>query len=282
VKRARACSRSWQGDSRPEEVELESLEIARARIRNGEWTGPTAGLAPGFVQANLVVLPRDLADGFQAFCDRNPQALPLLDRTQPGSPVPDRVAPTADVRTDLPRYRLYRAGELVEEMTDIVTLWHADSVAFLIGCSFTFDTVLQVAGIPLRHLEAGHNVPMYRTGRMTDPAGVFSGPLVASMRPIPEEDVKRVVELTRGLPHAHGAPIQIGNPEALGINDLGAPDFGRAIELLPGEVPVFWACGVTAQAAAIDARIPRMITHAPGHMLITDLCVEETATEPRN
>ena len=252
------------------------------RIRSGEWTGPTAGLAPGFVQANLVVLPHNLADDFDTFCERNPQALPLLDRTQPGSPVPERVAPTADVRTDLPRYHLYRAGQLVEEVTDIVTLWHADSVAFLIGCSFTFDTVLRDARIPIRHLESAGNVPMYRTNRGTNPAGPFNGPLVVSMRPIPEEDLERVIELTGGLPLAHGAPIQIGNPEALGIDDLGAPDFGCATELRPGEVPVFWACGVTALAAAVDAGVSRMITHAPGHMLITDLPVEKIVTSSQS
>jgi uncharacterized protein YcsI (UPF0317 family) len=257
---------------RPEEL---TAREARALIRAGEWTGPTTGLAPGYVQANLVVLPGDFAPDFGRFCRGNPRALPLLDVTEPGSPTPARIAPGSDVRLDLPRYRVYREGRMNEEPTDIVTLWRADFVAFLIGCSFTFDALLRANGVAVRHLELGRNVPMYVTDRETEPAGRFSGPLVVSMRPIRRDDVDRVVELTRGLPLAHGEPILIGSPEALGIEDLKRPDYGDAVPVRDDEVPAFWACGVTAQAAAERSRVPLMITHAPGHMFITDLTFQD-------
>lgn len=243
---------------------------ARDRIRAGDWTGPTTDLAPGYVQANLVVLPGVLSADFETYCRVNPRALPLLEMTEPGSPVPARLAPSADLRTDLPRYRVYRDGALREEATDIVTLWHADFVAFLIGCSFTFDSVLQASGIAVRHLDLGCNVPMYVTNEMTQSSGAFSGPLVVSMRPIREEDVDRTVELTRSMPSSHGEPIEIGSPSQLGIDDLRRPDFGDPVTINDGEVPVFWPCGVTAQASAAHCKIPLMITHAPGHMFITD------------
>jgi len=246
----------------------------RGRIRAGAWTGPTAGLAPGYVQANLVILPQEHADDFEGYCRANPAALPLLERTEPGSPVPHRHAPGADLRTDLPRYRLYRAGRLIEEPTDVVTLWRSDYVAFLTGCSFSFDSLLRAEGVPLPHLEPGRNVPMYRTHRMTVRCGPFSGPLVVSLRMIPQHAASRVVELTSRLPAAHGAPIQIGVPESLGIGDLARPDYGDPPIVKPGAVPAFWPCGVTAQAAAVDSEIPTMITHAPGHMFITDRRVE--------
>ena len=252
---------------------------ARALIRAGDWTGPTAGLAPGFVQANLVILSEDLAADFERFCRANPCVFPLLDITEVGSPVPKRVAPDADLRLDLPRYRVYRNGKLDEEVTDIMTLWHADFVAFLLGCSFTFDAVLQAHGISVRHAELGCNVPMYVTNRATVPAGAFSGPLVVSMRPIPRSAVDRVVQLTRALPEFHGEPIHIGSPEELGIEDLQSPSYGDAVPIHDGEVPAFWACGVTAQAAAEHSRVPLMITHAPGHMFITDL--KGTCRSPR-
>jgi len=282
--------------SRPSD---ESAHEARARIRGGEWTGPTAGLAPGYVQANLVVVPGDLASDFERFCRVNPRALPLLDVTDPGSPTPMRIAPEADLRLDLPRYRVYRNGKLDEEVTDIMTLWHADFVAFLIGCSFTFDAVLQANGISVRHVELGCNVPMYVTNQATTPAGAFSSPLVVSMRPIRRDDVERVVGLTRvarvslGEPPAfgspydaevmhsespfHGEPIQVDSPETLGIQDLRHPEYGDPVPIRDDEVPVFWACGVTAQAAAKHSRVPLMITHAPGHMFITDLTIDRNA-----
>ncbi|RME82753.1 MAG: putative hydro-lyase [Caldilineae bacterium] len=257
---------------------FENGREAREAIREGRWTGPTAGLAPGYTQANLVILPEKLAFDFLRFCIRNPKPCPLLDVTSPGSPHPDRSwAADADLRTDLPRYRLYRDGQLVAELSNLLDLWREDLVAFLLGCSFTFERALQSAGLPVRHLACGCNVPMYRTNRLTRAAGPFHGPLVVSMRPIPAAQVAQAVQITARYPAVHGAPVHIGEPEALGIADLGRPDYGDPVPIEPGEVPVFWACGVTPQAVALAARIPYMITHAPGHMFITDRLDEHLA-----
>jgi len=254
-------------------TQLSGIE-ARALIRSGEWEGPTVGLAPGFVQANLVILPSKWADGFEHFCRLNPRPLPLLERTAPGSSVPRSLAPAADLRTDLPKYHIFEAGEFVQEVMDLQEKWQEDWVAFLLGCSFTFDVVLAEAGIPIRHLAQGCNVPMYDTNRALEPHGPFSGNLVVSMRPIPYYDVDRVVQLTRPLALAHGEPIHIGSPEELGIVNLGLPEYGDAVQIRDDEVPVFWACGVTAQQVARTSRIPFMMIHAPGHMFITDLKIE--------
>ena len=249
----------------------------RERIRRGEWVRPTAGCAAGYVQANLVVLPRELAYNFLLFTHRNPRPCPLLEVTDPGSPEPVRVAPGADLRTDLPKYRVYRHGVLAEEVTDLLPLWRDDLVAFLLGCSFTFEAALLKAEVPVRHLEEGCNVPMYITNRPCAPAGLFEGPLVVSMRPIPPEKVARAAAVTARFPAVHGAPVHVGMPEALGIWDLGRPDFGDPVTIRPGEVPVFWACGVTPQAVAMAVKPPLMITHAPGHMFVTDLRDEALA-----
>jgi uncharacterized protein YcsI (UPF0317 family) len=248
-----------------------SASALRKRIRAGEFTGPTPGLAPGHVQANLVVVPRALAFDFLLFCQRNPKPCPLLDVTEPGSPVPALVAPDADLRTDVPRYRVFRDGRLIGEPTDVVKLWQPDWVAFLLGCSFTFETALLDAGLPVRHIEAGCNVPMYRTGVPCRSAGAFEGPLVVSMRPMTPAQAIRAVQVCARFPRAHGTPVHVGDPAALGIGDLGRPDFGDPVEIRPGEVPVFWACGVTPQAAIMNARPPLCVTHSPGHMFITDL-----------
>ena len=233
------------------------------------------GVAPGVVQANLVVLPINYADDFERFCRLNPRPLPLLERAAPGSFVPRSCAPTADLRTDLPKYHIFEAGELAQEVTDLQGVWQDDWVAFLLGCSFTFDVVLSEAGIPIRHLEQACNVPMYDTNRVLKPFGPFTGKLVVSMRPIPRHDVDRVVQLTRPLALAHGEPIQIGSPHELGVSDLDFPEYGGAVQVRDDEVPVFWACGVTAQQVARASMIPLMVTHAPGHMFITDLKLED-------
>src|SRR5947209_3713228 len=243
----------------------------RTRARRGELTGSTAGLALGHVQANLVLVPRDLAFDFLLFCQRNPKPCPLLDVTEPGSPEPRLVAPGADLRTDLPRYRVYRHGELVEEPTDLRAWWRDDLVAFLLGCSFTFENALQQAGVPLRHLEQGCNVPMYRTNLACRPAGVFRGPMVVSMRPLTPAQAVTATRVCARFPRAHGVPVHFGDPAAIGIADVGRPDFGDPVEIRPGEVPVFWACGVTPQAVVMQARPPLVITHKPGHMFVTDL-----------
>jgi uncharacterized protein YcsI (UPF0317 family) len=253
----------------------------RRHASAGELTGPTPGMALGYVQANLVVVPRDLAFDFFLFCQRNPKPCPLLDVTEPGSPEPRLVAPGADLRTDVPRYRVYRHGELVEEPTDLRGWWREDLVGFLLGCSFTFESALLQASVPVRHLEACCNVPMFRTTRMCRPAGVFRGPLVVSMRPMTPEQAIRAVQVCARFPRAHGVPVHFGDPAALGIRDLDRPDFGERVEIRAGEVPVFWACGVTPQAVAMEVRPPLLITHKPGHMLVTDLRDSDLEGEDR-
>jgi uncharacterized protein YcsI (UPF0317 family) len=256
-----------------EELNLQAAtpREVRAWIREGRWQKPTAGLCPGYAQANLVVLPKAFAYDFLLFCQRNPKPCPLLEVTDPGVYEPRQIASEADLRTDLPKYRVYREGQLEAEPTDIRAWWREDLVAFLLGCSFTFEAALLRAGIPVRHLEEGKNVPMYVTNRSCVSAGIFQGPLVVSMRPIPAPLVAQTVQITARYPSAHGAPIHIGAPEALGIDNLSQPDFGDPVTLREGEVPVFWACGVTPQAVALQTKPPLMITHAPGHMFLTDL-----------
>ena len=248
-------------------------------IRSGEWDGPTASLAPGFVQANLIVLPEACAADFEAFCCLNAQAFPILEITEPGSPFPHRTVPGSDLRSDVPRYRIYRDGCLIDEVGDLLQCWPPDAVAFLTGCSFTFDALLIAEGIPVRHIELARNVPMFVTQRCTQPAGVFAGQLVVSMRPIRRADLDRVIDLTRSVPQAHGAPIHVGDPTALGIRNLDRPDAGDPVPIQVDEIPCFWACGVTGQAAAEGKPIPWMIAHAPGHMFITDLTLEELLAE---
>jgi uncharacterized protein YcsI (UPF0317 family) len=243
----------------------------RAEIRSGKLSGVTAGLARGFVQANLAVLPREQAYDFLLFCQRNPRPCPLLEVTDPGGVEPAGVAPGADLRTDIPRYRIYRDGRLVDEVTDATPYWRQDLVAFLLGCSFTFEWALLDAGIPLWHIEHGMNVAMWRTATECRPAGVFHGPMVVSMRPIRGGDLAKAITVSARFPGAHGAPVHIGDPAALGIRDLACPDWGDPQPIGPGEVPVFWACGVTPQAVALASRPPFMITHSPGHMFITDM-----------
>jgi uncharacterized protein YcsI (UPF0317 family) len=253
----------------------------RGLIRAGGWRRPTASLAPGYAQANLVIVPKEDAPELEQFCRRNPRPCPLLEVTEPGSAQPHFLAPGADLRTDLPRYRLYRRGELAERLTAISDLWRDDLVAFLLGCSFTFESALVAAGIPVRHLEQGCNVPMYLTTVACQPAGRLQGPLVVSMRPIPGHLVAEAIRLTERFPAVHGAPVHAGDPAALGIPDLAAPDFGDSVTVREGEVPVFWGCGVTLLEAARRAGLPFMITHEPGHMLITDRLDKELAEARR-
>lgn len=243
----------------------------RAMIRTGEITGQTSGMCDGYAQANLAILPKDLAFDFLLFTQRNKKPCPVLDVTEAGSPVPRLTAPGADIRTDIPRYRIYRKGELTDEVTDISSFWRDDLVAFLLGCSFSFEAPMIEAGLEVRHITDHHNVPMYKTNIECVPAGVFHGPMVVSMRPMKPADAIRAVQITTRMPFVHGAPIHIGDPEAIGIHDIDKPDFGEPSEIRPGEVSVFWACGVTPQAVAMAVRPEFMITHAPGHMFITDI-----------
>ncbi len=243
----------------------------RAMIRTGEITRQTSGMCDGYAQANLAILPKDLAFDFLLFTQRNKKPCPVLDVTEAGSPVPRLTAPGADIRTDIPRYRIYRKGELTDEVTDISSFWRDDLVAFLLGCSFSFEAPMIEAGLEVRHITDHHNVPMYKTNIECVPAGVFHGPMVVSMRPMKPADAIRAVQITTRMPFVHGAPIHIGDPEAIGIHDIDKPDFGEPSEIRPGEVPVFWACGVTPQAVAMAVKPEFMITHAPGHMFITDI-----------
>lgn len=258
----------WDGESALTTTTADPAE-ARRRFREGLIT-PTAGWAPGFTQANTIIVPRDYAYETLLFAQRNPKPCPVLDVSDAGSPRTE-LAPDADLRTDFPYYRIWRDGSLVEETADITGHWRDDLVTFLIGCSFTFETPLIAAGIEVRHITAGTNVPMYRTNRPCRPAGRLHGPLVVTMRPIPADQVAEAVTISGRFPSVHGAPVHVGDPEGLGITDLAAPDFGDPVEIRPGEVPVFWACGVTPQAAIMASRPPFAITHAPGHMFITDV-----------
>lgn len=242
--------------------------VARSGFRRGRME-PTTAWCRGYTQANLVVLPREWAWDMLLFAQRNPEACPVLDVTEPGASE-TALAPGSDLRSDLPGYRVWRDGELVGEPTDITDLWCEDLVAFLIGCSFTFEAALIEAGVPLRHLEQGRNVSMYRTNRACRSAGRLHGELVVSMRPVPAALVATAVQTTARMPAVHGAPVHVGSPAALGIADLSRPDFGDPVQAHENDVPVFWACGVTPQAALMRSRPPFAITHAPGHMFITD------------
>ncbi len=246
-------------------------ERERLRIRTGSFTGPTSGLAPGNVQANLVILPKSYAHDFLRFAQANPKPCPVLAVSEPGDPTFPTLGANLDMRTDLPRYRVWRDGELVSEPTGISDVWRDDLVGFAIGCSFSFEEALIEDGIEVRHIACGCNVPMYRTNIPCVPAGVFHGPLVVSMRPLKPADAIRAVQITSRFPSVHGAPVHLGLPHLIGIADLGRPEYGDPVPVHPDELPVFWACGVTPQAVIAQARPSFCITHAPGSMLITDL-----------
>lgn len=278
----------------------------RDLCRQGLFDRPTSGAAMGYAQVNLVILPAEAAGEFEEFCRLNPRPCPLLEVTDAGTYVPTRMAPDADVRTDLPRYRVYRHGVCAARVTDVLAFCKENPPesplgkggrgvggsplnvapfplgkgergmrAFLIGCSFTFETALLSAGIPVRHIEEGRNVPMFRTNVACKAAGRFSGPLVVSMRPMTPEQADRAAAITAGFPAVHGAPVHIGDPAQLGIVDLHRPDHGDAVTIHAGEVPVFWACGVTPMEAILRADLELAITHEPGHMLVTDLRDED-------
>jgi uncharacterized protein YcsI (UPF0317 family) len=251
---------------------------ARHRFRAGALAAHTSGLADDLVQANLVVLPRDWAADFLLFCQRNPRPCPVLAVGDAGSPALPTLAADLDLRTDLPRYRVWRHGELVEECADVRALWRDDLVSFAIGCSFSFEWAMRAEGIPIRHVALGRNVPMYRTNVATQEAGPFGGPMVMSMRPMTAAHAIRAVQITSRFPAVHGAPVHLGDPAQVGIADLSAPDYGDPVPVHAGEIPVFWACGVTPQAALKRARPPLCITHAPGAMLITDLLNHQLAS----
>jgi uncharacterized protein YcsI (UPF0317 family) len=253
--------------------EISSREL-RKLIRKGEWTVPTSGAAQGYVQANLVMLPQNEAFNFLLFCVRNPRPCPILDVLEPGQVEP-AIAPGADLRTDLPRYRIFENGELKNEVEEVSDVFIDEMVSFLLGCSFSFENALLAAGLPVRNLAEGKNVSMYITDVACKPAGPFSAPLVVTMRPMTPKQAVRAVQVTTRFHLTHGAPIHMGSPEEIGIKDLNHPDFGDAVTIQSGEIPVFWACGVTSQLAATSVPLFRVITHAPGHMFVSDLKDED-------
>jgi uncharacterized protein YcsI (UPF0317 family) len=243
----------------------------REYIRSGALSSSTQGMCSGYAQANLVILPKKEAFDFLLFCQRNPKPCPLLDVTEVGNPIPLVAGKTADIRFDVPGYRVYKKGELIAEVSDLKKYWKSDSVAFLLGCSFSFEGPLLDDGLEIRHITDKHNVPMYKTNIECSPAGIFHGPMVVSMRPMKASDAIRAIQITSRMPFVHGAPIHIGDPKEIGIKDLSKPDFGDPSKIKEGEIPVFWACGVTPQAIAMEAKPDLMITHVPGHMFITDI-----------
>lgn len=242
----------------------------RAAIRRGEIDFPTAGMCAGYAQANLVILPPEYAADFEEYTRLNPFPCPVLEIVK-GSPLTHAMGEGASLVTDIPRYRVYENGVFTKELTDASAYWKEGYVGFLIGCSFSFEEALLAAGIPVRHIEQGCNVPMFKTNIATKKAGPFEGPMVCSMRPMTPEQARRAYEITAAMPNVHGAPVQIGHPEAIGVADVMKPDYGDPVEIREGEIPVFWPCGVTPQAAVENAKPPIVITHAPGHMFITDI-----------
>ena len=260
--------------------DLKSASAAdvRAAIRSGAYAGHTAGLAPGKLQCNLAILPEAYALDFLRFCQRNPKPCPLVGVSDTGDPSLPTLGHDIDIRTDVSKYRVFRDGVFVEEVTDISDHWRDDLVTVALGCSFTFENALIRHGIPVRHIESGRNVPMYRSSIRLADAGIFGGTMVVTMRPIPEAQVEDAYRISGKYPQAHGAPIAKGDPAKIGIQDLAQPEWGEAVEIRAGEVPVYWACGVTPQNVLLEAGVPLCITHSPGHMLIAD--VAEDAETP--
>lgn len=255
---------------------LESEQV-RLDARSGKLAQPTAGLAYGFVQANLVILPAQDAMDFLVFCQRNPKPCPLLGVSTPGDRGIPSLGTNLDIATDIPRYRVWQDGDMVDECLDISHLWRDDLVSFALGCSFSFEEALLEQGLELRHITQGRNVPMYRTNVPTNAAGRFHGPLVVSMRPFKPADAIRAIQITTRFPDVHGSPVHIGDPALIGIKDINQPEYGDAVDIKDGEMPVFWACGVTPQSVLMASKPKFCITHAPGHMLVTDLKNAELA-----
>jgi len=257
------------------DLEFASPKEVRNSFKEEVIVKPTAGMARGYAQANLIVLPEELAFEFMLFAYRNPKPCPLLDVLEAGQFEPFMSTPGADIRTDLPKYRIYENGKVKEEVTNIKEYWRDDLVSFLLGCSFTFEDALLKADIPIRHIEENKNVPMFKTNIETNEAGRFSGPLVVTMRPLESSLISKAVQISGEYEEVHGAPVHIGNPEEIGISDINNPDFGDAVKVKENEIPVFWACGVTPQAAIMRSKLPFVITHSPGYMFITDIKNED-------
>ena len=260
------------------DLKASSAQQVRAAIRTGSYGGHTSGLAAGKLQCNLAILPERFALDFLRFCQRNPKPCPVVGVSDSGDPFLPTLGSDIDIRSDVSKYRVFKDGALTDEVDDISALWADDFVTVALGCSFTFENALARNGIPVRHMETGRNVPMYRSNIELMPAGPFAGKMVVTMRPIPAHQVDQACEISARYPQAHGAPIGFGDPENIGIGDLSQPDWGDAVEVKDGEVPVYWACGVTPQNVLLDAKLPLCITHSPGHMLIADVAEDAETT----
>lgn len=263
------------GREPPQDSTASPVELRRS-IRNGAWTANTSGLAPGYLQCNIVIVPGQAAADFARFCEYNPKPCPLIAQSEPGDPRLPTLG-DIDIRSDVPAYQIIRHGQVDAECHDIKALWQDDFVAFALGCSFSFEDALQDAGLEIRNISQGVNVPMYNTELDCEPAGVFGGKMVVSMRPFKPADIVRVADLCSRYPAAHGAPIHMGDPGLIGITDIAQPDYGDRVTIQDEELPLFWACGVTGQRALINAALPMAITHRPGAMLISDLRNEDLA-----
>lgn len=250
---------------------LSSPGAIRKAAREGSLSGPTAGLARGYVQANLVILPEPHAADFMRFCQANPKPCPLLAVSEPGARTCEVLGKDLDIARDVPAYRIYNNGKITSIPTDITDQWRDNLVTFALGCSFTFEHALIEAGLCIRHIDQGRNVPMFNTSIPLASAGGFGGNLVVSMRPFAAADAIRAIQITTRFPHVHGSPVHIGNPELIGIADMNAPDYGDSIAISENDIPVFWACGVTPQQVLTNSSVEFAITHSPGHMLVTDI-----------
>ncbi len=252
------------------DVNQYSLSQIRQLIRSGEFTGNTSGVMPNLVQGNVVILPKQDAERFIDFCLLNPIPCPILGVSEPGEYAIPSLGENLDIRHDIPQYHLFENGDLVAEPTNIENQWQEDSVAIVLGCSFSFEDALQRAGYKIRNIEMKTNVSMYETSINTNDTADFAGTMVVTMRPFKAHEIDDVIEITRGFAKAHGEPVHIGDPELIGIKDLSTPEYGSPVDLEPDDVPVFWGCGVTTQSILKKAKLPWVITHAPGKMLITD------------
>jgi len=257
--------------------QLQESQAHRIAIRSGEYQGTTSGLAPGFVQGNVVILPASYADDFYKSCQQSPTPCPLISVSEPGDPTMPSLGQNLDIRYDVPEYLVFRDGQRAESLFDLDSVWRDDLVTFVLGCSFSFEDALQSAGIPVRNVDSCLNVSMFRTNIPTHPVGPFKGNLVVTMRPFSPKNAIRAVQITTRLPKAHGAPVHLGDPSLIGIRDLSQPEFGDAVTVMNDEIPVFWGCGVTTQVALEGAKLPFAITHMPGKMIITELLNEELA-----
>jgi uncharacterized protein YcsI (UPF0317 family) len=248
----------------------QTLSQIREQIRSGEFTSNTSGVMPNLVQGNVVILPKEQADKFVEFCLLNPTPCPILGVSEPGEYGIPALGDSLDIRHDIPQYHIFENGDLVETPTSIEEFWKDDSVAIILGCSFSFEDALQRKGYKIRNIEMNTNVSMYETTISTNETDDFKGNMVVTMRPFKQHEIDDVVEITRAFEKAHGAPVHIGDPNIIGIKDLNSPEYGSPVTLEEDDIPVFWGCGVTTQSILKKAKLPQVITHAPGKMLITD------------